>query len=238
MNKKMSIATTTLQDCLTQNNRYAGVRLSADQLGAENLKVWNNLINSLHSAAYSVYAFCENNGLTVDSASVDKSAVYNAIREILAEVGEVNGHKLCANEELATLIIGYAGKRANSDSPELQLCLSRIRNRQKELSEYEQTNGVRPETIQALKDELEKLDAEKKSLLDSPDNRIKVATRTSAGAFRLDVEHRISRAISNQQTKTWEELEAEVEAKRKERRAKTKAKKAEKKAEEQKSESK
>ena len=230
MNKKMTIATTTLQDCLIQNNRYAGVRLNADHLGAENLKAWNTLVNDLHSAAYSVYVTCENNGLTVESASVDKSAVYTAIRAILAEVGEVNGHKLCANEELATLIIGYAGKRANSDSPELQLCLSRLRNRMKELAEYEQTNGVNPATIQALKDEIEELSKQKKALLDSPDNRIKVATRSSANAFRLEVEHKLARAISEQKAKTWEELEAEAEAKRKERRAKTAAKKQAKKS--------
>lgn len=231
MNKKLTIATTTLQDCLNQNNRFANIRLTADQLGAENLKAWNDLVNTLHSAAYSVYAFCENNGLTVESDSVDKSAVYTAIRAILAEIGEVNGHKLCANEELATLIIGYAGKRANADSPELQLCLSKIRNRQKELAEYENTNGVRPESIQAMKDEIAKLTEDKQALLSSPDNRIKVATRTTATAFRLDVEHKLARAIADQKAKTWEELEAEAEAKRKERRAKTTAKKQAKKAE-------
>jgi len=227
-NNTMTVSASTLQDCLTNNNRYANIRLNADQLGAENLKVWSALVNDLHSAAYSVYALCENNGLTVESDSVDKSAVYNAVRVILAAIGVVNGHKLCANEELVTLIIGYAGKRANSDSPELQLCLSKIRNRQKELAEYENTKGVNPETIQNLRNEIEKLTEEKKALIDSPDNRIRVATRSTANAFRLEVEHRLARAISDQKAKTWEELEAEAEAKRKERRAKTAAKKAQK----------
>lgn len=217
MNKKMTIATTTLQDCLTQNNRFANVKLNSDQLGDQNLKAWNALINDLHCAAYSVYAFCENNGLTVESDSVNKSDVYNAIRAILAEIGDVKEHKLYANEELATLIIGYAGKRANSDSPELQLCLSKIRNRQKELGEYENTNGVRPETILAMRKEIAKLTEEKQALLDSPDNRIKVPTRTTASAFRLEVEHRLARAINEQKAKSWEELDAE-DAKRKQQR--------------------
>ena len=234
MNNKITVSNTTLQDCLINNNRYAGVRLNADQLGAENLKAWNDLMVSLHSVAYSVYAFCENNGLTVESSTVNKSDVYNALRAILAVIGEVNGHKLYANEELATLIIGYAGKRANADSPELQLCLSKLRNRQKELAEYENTNGVNPASIKKMREEIEKLQEEKSDLLKSPDNRIKVATRSSANAFRLEVEHKLARAIANQKAKTWEELEAEAEAKRKERRAKTAAKKAEKKATEQK----
>lgn len=225
MNNNITISSIPLQDCLIQNNRYANARLTADQLGAENLKNWNALLDKLHSAAYSVYALCENNGLTVDSTSVNKSEVYSAIREIFAVIGEVNGHKLCANEELATLIIGYAGKRANSDSPELQLCLSRLRNRQRELSEYKSTNGINPKAIERMEQEIEELNEEKSALIASPDNRIKVATRSTANSFRLEVEHRLARAIASQQAKSWEELEAEAEAKRKERRAKTAAKK-------------
>lgn len=221
----------TLQNCLTLNNRFAGARLTADQLGAEELKEWTTLVARLHSAAYSVYALCENSNLTVESTSVDKSAVFTALREVLSAVGEVNGHKLVANEELATLIIGYAGKRGNSDSPELQLCLSKLHNRIKELAEYERTNGVKPETIQSMKDEIEALKAEKDKLLSSPDNRIKAPTRTSANAFRLEVEHRLARAITEQKAKSWAELEAEAEARRQARRAKTSAKKQAKKAE-------
>lgn len=230
MNNNITISGTTLQDCLVLNNRFANVRITANQLGAEGLKDWNALLDGLHSAAYSVYVLCENNGLTVESNSVDKSAVFSAIREIFAIIGEVNGHKLIANEELATLIIGYAGKRANSDSPELQLCLSRLRNRQRELADAEKYNGVNPDFIKMVKEEIEKLDEEKSALLAQPDNRIKKATRTTTSAFRLEVEHRIARAISAQKAKSWEELEAEAEAKRKERRAKTKEKQAQKKS--------
>lgn len=216
-----------IQNNLIHNNRFANIMLNSDQFATPaDFDAWKKSINDLHSAAYGVYALCENNNLRVNSISVDKSAVYNAIRAIFAIIGEVNGHKLCANEELATLIIGYAGKRGNADSPELQLCLSRIRNRQRELSEYEQTNGVRPETIQKMKEEIEQLQQEKSALLAAPDNRIKKATRSTANTFRLEVEHRLARAIANQQAKSWEELEAEAEAKRKERRAKTAAKKA------------
>lgn len=226
MNNNITISSITLQDCLTQNNHYANARLTADQLGAENLKNWNALLDKLHSAAYSVYALCENNNLTINSTSVNKSEVYSIIREILSVIGEVNGHKLCANEELATLIIGYASKRANSDSPELQLCLSRLRNRRRELADAEKYNGVNPDFIKMVKEEIEKLDEEKSALLAQPDNRIKKPTRTSTSAFRLEVEHRLARAISDQNAKSWEELEAEAEAKRKERRAKTKEKKS------------
>ena len=224
-NNILNLSATTLQDCLVQNNRFASQKITAEQIGAETLKLWNELIGKLHSAAYGVYALCENSNLQVESTSVDKTLVYVALRSILAEIGLVNGHKLCANDELATLIIGYAGKRGNSDSPELQLCLSKLRNRQAELREYEKTNGVQAETIAHLREEIDALEEQKKTLLASPDNRIKMPTRSTANSFRLEVEHRIARVIADQQAKSWEELEAEAEAKRKERRAKTKAKK-------------
>ena len=230
MNNTITISNSTLQDCLVQNNRFANKLLNADQLGADTLKSWTDIVTRLHSVAYSVYVVCENNNLTLESSSVDKSALFNTLREVLSVVGEVNGHKLYANDDLANLVMGYSGKRGNDDSPELQLCLSRIRNRTRELKEYEKVNGVKPETIQAMKDEIEKLEEEKQALLNNPDNRIKKPTRTSARAFRLDVEHRLARVITEQQAKSWEELEAEAEAKRKARRAATAAKKQAKKA--------
>lgn len=223
MSKKLT-STTALVDCIVDNNRFATRKLTAEQLGAENFRIWKELIADLHKVAYLAYSDCENNDLAVDNPNIDLNPVFDKLRAILAEFGEINGHKVCANAELATLIIGYSGKRGNVDSPELQFCLSKIRNRQQELAKYENTNGVNPEAIENLKAEIESLQDEKAELLASPDNRIKKPTRATADSFRLEVEHRLGRLIADQKAKSWEELEAEAEAKRKERRAKTKAK--------------
>lgn len=228
MKNTMNISA-TLQDCLSYNNRFATVKLTAEQLGAENFKNWTALIKPLHKAAYEVYEYCENNGLKVSDPSVDKSAIYDSFRKILAEVGEVNGHKMYANESTAILLAGYAGRRANSNSPELQLCLSKKSNAEKLLKEYSKYQGVNPETIKKLEEEIAELDAEKAALLAEPDNRIKVPTRTSENAFRLEVEHLIARAIDNQNAKTWDELEAEDAARKEARRKQAKANKQAKK---------
>lgn len=225
MKNTMNIAT-ALQDCLSYNNRFATAKLTAEQIGAENLKTWTTLIKGLHMAAYSVYALCENSDLSVESKSVDKSQLYDRIRGILVELGEVNGRVLKANEELATLIVGYAGKRGNQDSPELQLCLSKIRNNKKLQEEYAKLNGVNPETLTKLEEELKELEEEKNTLLENPDNRIKVPTRNTESTFRLEVEHRLARVIADQQAKSWEDLQAEAEAKKKARKAAKKAKKS------------
>lgn len=216
----------SLVDGLVYNNRFANIKVSSNQIGDEDMKVWKTLIADLHKSAYSIYELCENNNLQADSSEVDKSAVFAALRPIMAELGEVNGHRMLANEELAVLVVGYAGKRGNSDSPDLQFCLSKLRNRQQELAKYKKTNGVNPEAIQNLEDEIETLEQEKKALLEAPDNRIKKPTRTTANSFRLEVEHRIARAIENQQAMSWEALEA-----RDKERKKKKSKKSDKKAE-------
>ena len=217
---------TALVNGLVYNNRFANVKISSSQIGDEDMKVWKTLIENLHKAAYSIYELCENNNLQVDSDDVDKSAVFAALRPIMTELGDVNGHRMLANAELATLIIGYSGKRGNSDSPDLQFCLSKIRNRQKELAEYKATNGVNPEAIQHLEEEIATLEEEKTALLAEPDNRIKKPTRTTSGTFRLEAEHRIARAIAGQQAMSWEALEA-----RDKERKKKKSKKSDKKAE-------
>lgn len=215
----------TIAECLVFNNRFASDKLTADQLGAELHKSWVDSVKALHSAAYSVAVKCENDHAQSDAITVDKTALYTALRAILATIGDVNGHKLYANDALATLIIGYANRRANQDSPELQFVRSQISNNKKTLATYETTAGVNPETIQNLKDSISALEEKRDALIAEADNRIKVVTRTSFNAFRLDVEHALARAISEQNAKTWDELEAEVEARRQARRANTKAKK-------------
>jgi hypothetical protein len=227
---------TSLVNGLVYNNRFANLKIGSDNLNEVDLKEWKTLIESLHKSAYSVYAFCENNNLQVDSSEVDLSTVFASLRPIMAELGDVNGHRMLANAELATLIVSYAGKRGNSDSPDLQFCLSKLRNRQKELAEYKKTNGVNPEAIQHLEAEIAQLEEEKTALLSAPDNRIKAPTRTSSNAFRLEVEHRIARAIADQQAMSWDALEARDKERKK--KNKKSGKKSAPKAEQTESESK
>ena len=205
---------TIIANVLVDNNRFATHKVKADQLDAEIFRNWKNGIEAIRKAAYAVYAECENAGLDVKHADTDLTAVYNALKPVLKMVGHVNGHYLAIHQQLAICAVTYAGKRANADSPELQLACSMLRNRQKELTQYEKTNGVRPETLEKLRAEIAELEDKKAQLIAEPDNRIKTPTRTSAEAFRLDFEHRLARFIAEQQAKTWEELEAEAQARK------------------------
>ena len=223
-----------LVDALVYNNRFANKSVDGEQITAEGLSVWKVAVDKLHRAAYKTYVVCENSGLKAESNAIDKTEIFNAIREILTVIGEVNSHKMYANAEMAVAVIGYSGKRANKDATELQFCASRIRNLQKEISDYEKLNVTDAEfkakKLAEMNKSLEVLEKEKSDLLKTADMRIKQPTRTTANAFRLDVEHFLARAITGQLAKTLEELDAE-DAERKAKRAEAaKKRKANKKA--------
>lgn len=217
-----------IANALVFNNRFATKSIDGEQITAENLAAWKLSIDNLHRAAYKAYVLCENSGLKAESTDIDKTEIFNAIRGILATIGEVNGHKMYANAEMAVAVIGYSGKRANKDAPELQLCNSRIANAKKELRLAEDMRGLNPEYIDNLKVSLAALEEEKSTLLKTADMRIKQPTRTTSNAFRLDVEHFLARAIVGQLAKTLEELDAEDAERKAKRAAAAKARKANK----------
>lgn len=223
-----------LVDALVFNNRFASAKLTGEQVGAENFSAWKSLVEKLHRASYSAYVVCENSGLKAESNSIDKTEIFNAIREILSLIGNVNEHKLVANAEMAIAMIGYSGRRGNKDSGELQLCLSRISNKKRELAKYKEINvtdeDYKANVIANMESELSALEDEKTELLKTADMRIKQPTRTNFNAFRADVERFLARVITGQMAKTLEELDAEDAARKAKRAEAAKARKAKKNA--------
>ena len=222
----------TIMNALTANNRFANVKITGDQIGVDNFETWKTMLENLHRSAYSAYVVCENSGLTAESVSIDKTAVFDAIKPILSVIGDVNGHKLYANAEMAVAMIAYSGRRANKDAGELQLINSQISNTKKAIAVYEKINvadkAFKESKLAEMNAALEKLIDEKDALLEKPDMRIKQPTRTTFNAFRLDVEHFLARTISGQLAKTLEELDAEEAARKEARKAAAKARKAKK----------
>ena len=233
-NTQTTTTNQALVDALVFNNRFASEKLTGEQIGAENFSAWKTLVEKLHRASYSAYVVCENSGLQAESNSIDKTEIFNAIREILTLVGNVNEHKLVANAEMAIAMIGYSGRRGNKDAGELQLCLSRISNKKRELAKYKEINvtdeDYKANVIANMEKELTALEDEKTELLKTADMRIKQPTRTNFNAFRSDVERFLARVITGQLAKTLEELDAEEAARKAKRAEAAKARKAKKNA--------
>lgn len=234
MTNKNTNTNKALVDALVFNNRFANKSINGEQISAEGFATWKTLIDKLHRVAYTTYVVCENSGLKAESTDIDKTEIFNAIRDILAFVGTVNEHKMYANAEMAVAVIGYSGKRANKDAPALQFCISRIRNLTKEISDYEKLNvgddEYKANRLAEMNASLEALEDEKTELLATADMRIKQPTRTTSNAFRLDVEHYLARAITGQLAKSLEELDAEDKERAEKRKAAAKARKAKKNA--------
>lgn len=217
---------TSLVDSLVFNNRFGNKKLTAVQIGAEDLHIWESLITNLHKVSYEVYVLCENDNPTEeDLSALDMTKVYNALRDILAQIGDINGHKMYVTTKMATLCVAKSGTgNGNWYAPELQFKMSQLSGAKRTLRDYQKTNGINPDSIKELETLIDTYEDEVSELKNTPDMWRKIATRTSANAFRSDVERTIARAISGQKAKTWDELEAEDKARKEDRKAKRKAK--------------
>ena len=208
---------TALVDSLQFNNRFGNKKLMSKDIGAEDMHNWKQLITNLHKAAYDVYVLCQNEEPTEeDLTGLDLTAVFDALREVYTQIGEVNGHKMYVTAKAATLIIGKSGTgNGNEYHPDLQFAMSKKSNAQTYLHKLSKIEGVNPEALDEQQRIIEAADEEIAALKNQPDMWKKVPTRTKPEAFRADVERYIANVIKCQKAKTWEQLEAE-EAARKE----------------------
>lgn len=223
---KTNKANTTLQNALVFNNRFATRTVNGDQIGIEALDEWKKLLNTLHRECYKVYEFCENNDCRAEDVAVDKTAVFDAIRAIFAYIGNVNNHRLYANDAIAIALIGYSGKRGNKDSAELQFALSTLANDKAQLKkclELADTVENKEALVAEYTARVEEAEQHKADLLDTADMRIAEPTMSAKATFRREAEHHIARTIVGQRAKSLEQLDAE-EAERIARRKARKSK--------------
>ena len=222
-----------LLECLVYNNKFRTETITATQIGPEDLATWKTLIADLHKASYNVYEAQENHA---DTTAL-KSALFESVKTILSEIGDLSFTDMDGNVHTAPIVIDdefknvlgelcskYAGKLGNDDHPTLQLCQSKLKNAQNLLRQYKSTNGVNPEAIAHLEDEIEELEEEKKSLLKTADMSKKKPSIASESSFRSNFERHIARVIEGQKAQSWEEYLNKKEEQRKARRANTKAK--------------
>lgn len=223
MNNKI-VSKTAFMDCLVDNNRFKSHIINAEQIGSEDLRVWTGLVADLHKAAYKVYEAQENHADT----KAPKDALYANVKVILAAIGDLelvdkdgNKHKAPVtiddkfSADLADLCSNYAGKIGSDKAPALQLVESRLSNARTMLNKYKKLNGINPDTITALENEIEELNDERADLMNTADMCKDKPVMTSPNAFRKAFEHHLARTITGQKAKSWEEYEEEKAAKKK-----------------------
>lgn len=241
MEETKIICKTAMIDCLIDNNRFNNRRINAEQIGAKDFRTWTNLMADLHKVAYKVYEATENHTDT----EAPRSDLFKHVKLILSVIGDLelvdkdgNTHKAPVTiddkfaNDIADLCANYAGKIGKDKAPELQYNESKLANARTMLKKYQALNGVNPDAIKALEDEIAELEEEHDDLMNTPDMCKGKPTVASPGTFRQKFEAHLARTIEGQKAKSWEEYQEEKAAKKKKSNKKANERKRAKRAEE------
>lgn len=222
-----------LAESLALSNRMRkGFTITGEHIGPVNYTVWCGAIRKLQAEAYGIVRIAHNDDLTKADVTIDKNGLYGAIREVLAMVGEVNGHKLMCNEAFAISVMTEATRTVDEYHGKALTVKSQLSNVKKQLKDIEDvTEGINKEYRESLVKREAELSDELEELKKLPDMVTVRYDRVSDKVFKSAVEHILGEIVSGQKMKSWDELEEELKAKKAERNAKNreraKAKKAE-----------
>lgn len=217
-----------LVNSILANRGFSNARINAKTLDTEIVKEWHALLDNVHSASYHVASTCYNNSILDTTAPIDYSPIYSAMAKVWEYLGSINGGKLSSDANTATTLMSKATREAVKKSANLQYVLSQKSNSVRYLKQLESINGVKSETIEKVKSDIESFDNEIAQLKSESGNQFKQFAKCSASVFYKAVEDYIADMLEKRLCMTEEEVRAEAEAKRAERRAKTAQKKAQK----------
>ena len=111
---------TIFAEALVVNRDYKNARVNGNAVGVANARKWANAVKALRIPAYAIRVHRYNNMGEVDIvAKCDESPLYNALGEVIAMVGEVNGAKLNAHNIAEEVISAALRFRVIDITPEM-----------------------------------------------------------------------------------------------------------------------
>lgn len=209
-------------EALMSNREYKNARIDGVAVGVNEARHWVKLVKTALIPAYDVRKYRYDNMGEVDTvAPCDMSALFDAIRPIIALVGEVNGDKLNP-ANIAEEFVSHSVKfRVIDITPEMAHARNMFREARKAMNAEETPDNVAK--FEACKAEVERLES-------IPGNCKRIVEIQSESAFVKAVEIALGDAIKRQTLRPSDEILAEKAAKEAERKAKRKANKNAKKA--------
>lgn len=202
------------------NENRVSVELFANWMALEKV-AYNALYDYAEARERVKVAKSHGEDCTIDKAISDSA--FSALRSLLNAIGEVNGHKLIANDDMLIDVCAcvYTVKKPLVGEAFTQASI--VANLRKEVNGF--ANGMNPEYVQAKTVEFEaakvKLALLKKQV-HSCDNK---KERAKFDEFRLSIENELARVANKQEMTPRAELEARDAALKAERAAKRKANK-------------
>lgn len=215
--KTMSI----FADALISNLDYKSARITGEVVGVTNYRNWSATVKACLVPAYQVAEYRWNNmGNTEEVIPCDQSALYNAIRSVIAMIGEVNGDTLNPVNVAESIISLSTRIRSIVTSNEMAHAICERKSAKERLNDEET-----PENQSAY----DHWSAEVKRLESLPGNCKRRMEMQVESTFVKNVEYALANAITHQCARPTEDIIAEKLAKEEERKAKRKANKLAKK---------
>ena len=216
--KTMSI----IAEALVYNRKFAKNQISAKTLGFEEFHNWRNAMESAMYEAYRVAVYrYKHMGDAEAMQDCDQTALYTAIRAIIAQIGEVNGDTLNP-ANIAEAFIAEALRFKKID-----ISNDMAHARCEKLSAKKRNDANNTEENQANFDHWE---AEVKRLESLPGNCKLQPTIQSDATFTKVMQAKLGDAIMKQEARPLEDILAEKAARKAARDAKRKANKQAKQA--------
>ena len=224
MEKTMSI----YAQALSVNREYKNARIDGVTVGIAEARHWVAMVKAMRIPAYNVRKYRYDNMANAETvAPCDMTALFDAVRPVLALVGEVNGDKLNPANIAEEIVALSVRTRTIDVSPEMAHVRENMRIARKAVNDYDGNDAVKLAELEAKVEACKTAVAELEAL---PGNCKRIVEIQSETAFVKAVEIALGDAINKQALCPAEEILAEKAAKEAERKAKRKANKLAKKS--------
>ena len=221
-------------EALISNREYKNARIDGKSVGVTEARNWSTLVKSALYEAYSVRKYqYDNMGNAEIVNACNMDALYNAIRPIIALIGEVNGDKLNA-ENIANEFVAQSIRfRVIDLTVEMAHARENFRQAKSALNKSEQGSMSDEDyalTMSTLESTLDDAKAEVCRLEGIAGNCKRIPSIQSESAFVKAIEIALGDAITKQTLRPTEDILAEKAQREADRKARRKANKLAKKA--------
>ena len=148
---------------LMTNRGFAGEKINTKVMDVEDVRVWHEALDKLHSVAYQVASerynqVGDNNGSLV-------SRFYSVLRGVYDLIGELdNGAKLRADANACNTLVAMATRMGVKKDKDVTFLESKKRNASKYLKDLEASNGSNEDAKKLCRQEIEECDAKLEAL--------------------------------------------------------------------------
>lgn len=221
-------------EALISNREYKNARITGKLIGVEEARAWTNLVKNALIPAYAIRKYrYDNMGNTEALETCDMSKLYDAIRPIIALIGEVNGDKLNTvnvAEEFIAHSVKFKVIDITNEMAHARCNYNNAKAKYRDAEQGDMTDSEFVATLATLQEAVDNCKAIVDDLESKPGNCKRITAIQTESAFTKAIEIALGDAITKQTLRPVEDILAEKAAKEAERKAKRKANKLAKKA--------